>query len=103
MRLSAVVTFLAGTSHAEPRVVDGDTLEQGDVTYRMYGIDAPEFGEKCAKAGGGTWQCGKEGVVALLALVEGKDVSCVAISEDGYGRTIATCFADGADVGAAMV
>jgi endonuclease YncB( thermonuclease family) len=34
---------------------------------------------------------------------QGKIVSCDAHSQDGYGRTIATCYVDGTDLGAEMV
>jgi hypothetical protein len=45
----------------------------------------------------------KEGVAALISLVDGKDVRCDSITEDGFGRTVATCYVDGKDIGAHMV
>jgi endonuclease YncB( thermonuclease family) len=80
------------------KVVDGDTLKLNSTTYRLNGIDAPEHGQKC-----GDWPCGKEATAHLAELASDKSVQCDPITRDGYGRTIATCYADGTDLGAAMV
>ena len=80
------------------RVVDGDTLEMDGTIYRLNGIDAPEHGQRC-----GDWACGVDATNALAAIVKGRTVTCDPISEDGYGRVIATCFADGHDIGAEMI
>ncbi|PWL33378.1 MAG: succinoglycan biosynthesis protein, partial [Marivita sp. XM-24bin2] len=105
-RLTAVLSaylVAATASLADVRVVDGDTLEMDGTTYRINGIDAPEYGQKCASKTGGTWACGKEAVDALVGYVSGKDVQCDSMAEDGFGRTVATCFANGTDIGALMV
>ncbi len=54
------------------RVVDGDTLEVDGEMFRINGIDAPEAGQKCNKANGKTWPCGKDAVEAMAMLVEKK-------------------------------
>jgi endonuclease YncB( thermonuclease family) len=95
--------FAATALHADVRVVDGDTLEIDGTTYRVNGIDAPEYGQKCKAQSRGTWPCGKEAVAALISLVDGKGVRCDSITEDGFGRTVATCYADDKDIGALMV
>lgn len=83
---------------ADTRIVDGDTLEIDGVIYRLNGIDAPEQGQTC-----GAWNCGAEATDTLVDLVKGREVTCDPISRDGYGRVIATCFADGADIGQTLV
>lgn len=89
---------LPGPSLAETRVVDGDTLEVDGTIYRLNGIDAPEHGQSC-----GDWRCGQAATEALVDIVKGKDITCDAIEEDGYGRVVATCFAGGSDIGADLV
>ena len=50
------------------RIVDGDTIEIGQTTYRLFGIDAPEHGQRCAKRGGGSWQCGEAAKMSKVAV-----------------------------------
>ena len=88
----------SGVALAETRVVDGDTLDVDGTIYRLNGIDAPEHGQTCGK-----WRCGQAATEALVDIVKGKDIKCDAIEEDGYGRTVATCFAGGSDIGADLV
>lgn len=103
--LSILIALYGGGAHAadsQVRVIDGDTLDIGDTRYRIHGIDAPERGQKCA-ALGDIWPCGKRATERLVALTEGRRVHCEGIESDGRDRIVARCFADGQDVGAAMV
>lgn len=97
--LAFVVAFACATTvGAQPRVIDGDTLELDGTVYRLNGIDAPEHGQFC-----GDWNCGSEATDALVEIVKGREVTCDPIAEDGYGRVIATCYADGSDVGGTLI
>ena len=110
LRLNAVRTVLAllcimtpvTASASNADVVDGDTLAIGDISYRINGIDAPEFGQTCG-AGDLEWACGKAAVAAMADLVSQQNVRCDAHSQDGYGRVIATCYAGDLDIGHEMV
>ena len=84
------------------RVVDGDTIEINDTVYRINGIDAPEYGQKCG-ADDATWQCGKEALALMADLVEGREVHCEAIEPDGYGRVVGTCYVGSLDIGSEIV
>lgn len=101
--LILATTCLPSHAAAQVRVIDGDTLSVGNVTYRLHGIDAPEVGQKCATRTGKTWQCGRAALQRLEELVAGKRVRCEGIERDGYGRTIAVCRADGVDLNAALI
>lgn len=46
-----------GVAAGEVRVIDGDTLEVGAETIRLWGIDAPEGGQRCRRAGV-SYDCG---------------------------------------------
>ena len=98
-RLASVVVVLAASpATAElvvgiPRIVDGDTLEIGQTTIRLSGIDAPEV----AQPGG------RDAVAALAGLVEHKQTRCEGEERDNYKRLIARCSAGNGDVNAAMV
>ena len=50
--LIAVCLLLAGGARAaEVTVRDGNTIELGDITYRLEGTDAPELDQTCIDAG----------------------------------------------------
>lgn len=85
------------------RVVDGDTLDLHGTRVRLFGIDAPEHDQHCARADGRGWACGAAAKQALERLVRGAEVRCEGSARDRYGRRLARCFAGGADIGAALV
>ena len=84
------------------RVVDGDTLVLADRSVRLVGIDAPELDQKCTRDGQ-EWACGEEAAAQLRSLVEGQIVSCRDKGSDAHGRLLATCHANGLELGATMV
>ena len=81
---------------------DGDSLIVGEREVRLFGIDAPEWDQTCKRAGR-DWACGQDAAEALSKLVTGKDISCVAVDTDQYGRTVAQCTANGVEVNRVMV
>ena len=95
--LVAAFALLALPAQAQT-VVDGDTIKLNGKAIRIHGIDAPELAQSCDG-----WMAGQYAAGVLRGLVEGKTVACVPIAIDRYGRTVATCYADGIDVGAEMV
>ena len=85
------------------RVIDADTISDGRITYRLNGIDAPEMGQACSSQAGKKWKCGEAATSYLAAKLKNASVRCEGSSQDRYGRTIATCFADGEDIGESLV
>ena len=100
MQLIPLILLICSASlaHSEVRIVDGDTFDLDGVRIRIDGIDAPEFGQRC-----GAWMCGKAALEQLSALVGDGGLTCNSHGEDGYGRTIATCYVGSTDIGAEMV
>ena len=95
-----------GDAHAitgSARVIDGDTINIGQVRIRLEGIDAPEAGQTCQGKAGATWPCGSSATTALEKLIAGNPVRCDRRSLDKYGRTLAVCFVRGRDINADMV
>ena len=80
------------------RAVDGDSVLVGAgksvVDIRLYGIDAPEHDQKCEAASGHAWECGREAVIELSKLVDGRQPSCkvMELEKIGARRPIAKCF-----------
>jgi endonuclease YncB( thermonuclease family) len=100
--LAPIAPVAAQTIAGAAIAIDGDTLEVGRDRVRLLGIDAPEAEQTCL----GGWinvRCGADAAVALGALVQGKAVTCEVRARDVYGRAVAQCIADGADLGEAML
>ncbi|MEM9303053.1 MAG: thermonuclease family protein [Pseudomonadota bacterium] len=61
--------------YGQAEVIDGDSVRVDGVEVRLHGMDAPELGQICHRDGE-PWDCGEEARQALVALVEGKTLSC---------------------------
>lgn len=83
----------AGALTGVPRIVDGDTLEIGETTIRLHGIDAPEAGQPY----------GRDAINALARLIERRAIRCDGDKRDDYARLLATCYAGSIEVNAEMV
>lgn len=100
MRLAALLAIAVLAAAALPasarsvsgvaKVVDGDSLEIGGHRIRLWGIDAPEFKQKCTR-GKERWACGHAATDALRRHLDGATVQCVTVDEDDYGRLVAKC------------
>jgi micrococcal nuclease len=97
--LAAVIAPLAAQRFAGRvlDVTDGDTVivarGRGQVTVRLFGIDAPE----------GAQAYGAESTSTLSRLVLGKVVDVDMKDVDQYGRLVASVSVGGVDVGEALV
>lgn len=96
---SPVAAQISGPVH----VVDGDTLRLGGITIRLHGIDAPETAQTCRTEHGVDWACGRWVTNAVRAAYQGKPAICAPITQDRYGRTVATCDVSGQDMGQHIV
>jgi endonuclease YncB( thermonuclease family) len=101
-----VLTALAGCpaigQTGPAHVVDGDTIDVAGTRIRLWGIDAPESRQVCAR-GDVTYACGLEATAHLRSLIGDVSVSCERRTTDRYGRIVAICHARMIDIGAAMV
>jgi endonuclease YncB( thermonuclease family) len=88
---------------AAARVIDGDTLEVDGRRVRIAAIDAPERRQACRDAQGRSWACGAAAGAALTAMVAAGAPVCQSRGRDRYGRTVARCTVDDADVAAELV
>lgn len=105
MALMAAAAYLAReqevmTSFAE--AVDGDTLRLDGREIRISGIDAPELRQSCTVQRR-IYPCGAVARKALDEMLAGRLVTCRISGRDRYGRHLASCEAEGRDIGAALV
>lgn len=86
-----------------PQIIDGDTFSIGPATIRIFGIDAPEAGQKCLGSTGDEWSCGDDATARLADLIDGREITCRGLEADRYGRIISECSVDGKDIGRTLV
>ncbi|MCV0396634.1 MAG: thermonuclease family protein [Rhizobiaceae bacterium] len=84
-----------------PLVHDGDTVSMGGERMRLLGVDAPELGQTCRRAGA-DYRCGIEARDELRRLVAG-GATCQGWRRDRYRRLLVTCRRDGDDLNARLV
>ncbi|WP_137680564.1 excalibur calcium-binding domain-containing protein [Aurantiacibacter suaedae] len=82
-------------------VIDGDTLIMTGERFRLFGIDAPEMDQTCAR-GSENWECGKDAAAFLAGLARGKQIACQQVERDSYRRIIAICRSGRVDLSEAM-
>ena len=61
---------------------DGSTLQLGNVTYRLDGIDAPPIDQICIDEHADSWTCGLEARDQLTKLIGGRQVRCDDLGAD---------------------
>lgn len=96
---AALAADIAGVASAK----NGDSVFVGGVDVRLYGIDAPEWGQRCGAAAG-LHECGREAHLALSARIDGRTLRCEQLDYDARNRRpVARCFLDDLDIGGWMV
>lgn len=82
---------------AGPSVRDGGTIDIGEMTYRLDGIDAPAFDQLCIDDHADSWACGVEARDQLSRLIAGRNVNCEDLGPDANYKKwhIGICKVDG--------
>ena len=75
--LSASQSWAANTA-----VKDGSTLQLGNLTYRLDGIDVPPIDQLCIDEHAESWTCGIEARDQLAKLIGGRQVRCDDLGAD---------------------
>lgn len=86
---------------ADVVVKDAATLQIGNVTYRLDGIDAPELDQRCINEFADPSACGLEIRDAAVKLIAGRAVSCRDLGPDPMfnGRRLGACTIAGDSIG----
>jgi len=82
---------------ADAIIRDGDTIQLGGVTYRLDGIDAPEFDQMCIDEHADSWACGVQARDHLAGLIGKRGVNCEDLGPDkAYNKwRVGICSVDG--------
>lgn len=78
-------------------VLDGDTLVLNGKTIRLWGVDAPELKQPCARDGF-SWLCGQDAKAALRTFIDSRRIACYDKGLDRNGRQQGQCFAGDFDL-----
>ena len=84
--LLSIVLMATAVQAASPIVRDANTIQLGDVTYRLDGVDAPELDQVCIDDHADPWSCGVEARDQLTRLVGGHAVHCDDLGPDKAHR-----------------
>jgi endonuclease YncB( thermonuclease family) len=101
--LATIGPVLAADLTGQASVIDGDTIEIHGTRIRLWGIDAPESTQLCRNEDSLQYRCGAKAANALDVFIARRPISCTPISQDQYGRTVATCTAESTDLGEWLV
>jgi endonuclease YncB( thermonuclease family) len=95
--IAAFLLFASPSWAANVTIRDGDTIQLGDVTYRLDGIDAPELDQVCINDQADPVTCGIDARDQLTKLIAGRAVRCDDIGPDkAYPkRHIGLCTVEG--------
>lgn len=97
----AVFTLAAGLSApalGQQTVIDGNTLRYDGKVVHLWGIDAPDKGQRCDD----NWPAGQIAAEYLAGLVQGRKVSCTMKQTDKPTPAFAVCSVDGQDLSQSM-
>lgn len=75
------------TMGGEDSVYDGDTFTLGEVSLRLWGVDAPELHQRCRQPDGGWEECGETARIQLRSLITNELVQCDRTPSLNSGRT----------------
>ena len=106
IRLLPLAALLTACEPLEPvsgpaLIVDGDSLEIGSTSIRLFGVDAFEGRQTCTRDGT-PWRCGAAAAAKLAELAASGPLVCARRDIDNYGRTVARCTAGSIDLAAEL-
>lgn len=103
-KLSADIRPLVSAPGEAFRVIDGDYLALGNLRIRLVGIDAPKAAQQCNTPSGASWDCSAQSSDRARNIIHLADrVECFTSDDGNHGLYLASCQADGRDVGALLV
>jgi endonuclease YncB( thermonuclease family) len=79
-----IATFPSWAASAVVR--DGNTVQLGELTYRLDGIDAPELDQSCIDDHADPWACGVDARDKLVELIGRRPVRCIDQGTDKSHR-----------------
>ncbi|MBM3590796.1 MAG: thermonuclease family protein [Alphaproteobacteria bacterium] len=85
------------------QVLDGDSIKIGRKEIRLFGIDAPEYKQKCLDKNNQEYSCGLISRDFLFKLANQKSVECFYAQKDKYDRFLSKCFVEEQSINEEMI
>jgi endonuclease YncB( thermonuclease family) len=100
--VTSTAVSLSDDMTGQASIIDGDTLEIHGTRIRLWGVDAPESDQLCRGEDSLQYRCGAKAANDIDAFITKRPVTCIPISLDQYGRTVASSVG-GVDLGEWLV
>ncbi|WP_375173700.1 thermonuclease family protein [Pseudooceanicola sp.] len=92
--IASVLFFLPVSAEAQSlHVRDADTIVVDGTPVRLNGVDAPELNSRA----------GQDAKRWMLNFLRGRSVNCELNGDRTHDRWVGICYADGQDIGAAVI
>lgn len=91
--LTVLALIAAPAMAGSVQIRDADTIVVSGTPVRLQGVDAPELGTRS----------GQDAKRWMVGFLRGKRIECDLTGEKTYDRYVGVCYADGADIGAAVI
>jgi endonuclease YncB( thermonuclease family) len=101
--LAALSPFSSEPIKGRASTLTGNLVRVGGQIIQLYGVEAPEPGQRCRTRRGRWWRCGNRARSALAGLVNGRTLKCEVMGHDDSGRALGHCFAGRRDIGGTLI
>ncbi|MEQ5872598.1 thermonuclease family protein [Sagittula sp. NFXS13] len=89
----ALIAFATSATAQSLHVRDADTIVVDGTPVRLNGVDAPELKTRA----------GQNAKRWLVGYLRGRTITCDLNGDRSYDRWVGVCYADGQDIGAAVI
>ena len=87
------MVLLTSPAIAQVQIRDADTIVVSGTPVRLNGVDAPELGTRA----------GRDARRWMVNYLNGRSIECELNGEQTHDRWVGICYADGEDIGAALI
>ena len=91
--IPVAVVLLTSPAIAQVQIRDADTIVVSGTPVRLNGVDAPELGTRA----------GRDARRWMVNYLNGSSIECDLNGERTHVRWVGICYADGEDIGAALI
>lgn len=91
------------TTSGSGMALEGDLLSVNGAAVKLWGIDAPDAGQKCRTKQGREYDCFMVAKNTMAGIIGKNQITCYIRGKDHNGQSIGTCAIQGLDLAALIV